>query len=774
MAEKKGSNVQRSVRFIPLKVKLLGIGFLSVLMTAALISGIIVWKTRQNSKLEIAQFQDSILKNRKQELASITDTAYSALVSAYNDAHNEERIRSIVAEKLKASLDVLYSSIENEYLRARASGSAAEMKRAKARMIKEIQKLRFGETGKDYVWIHSFDSRNIGSPRMIMHPTVPKLNGRDISEYLYSDGPKKGQIVYATGVGQNVPFFQQMNVVVSESGSGFVGYEWPKPTSTGLTEHQPKLSYVRLFKPWGWVIGTGAYLSAVESKVQDDIARMIGSIRYGDDKKGYFWIHSYDMENINSPNMIMHPTVPALNGKNISNYKYTDGPRKGQVVLATGISESVPFFQQMNRAVSKNGSGFIGYEWPKPTKEGLTEHQPKMSYVRLFEQWGWVIGTGVYMDEIELMRSKKETQLNTEIGEFIVMVIFISALTITLSLAALFFVAKIVTKPVEENTEFFKDMAEGKGDLTRRMKIRFNDETGEMAKWFNTFAEKIQGIIEKISGNSDIVASSSEELAATVNQVNASVMDETRRIDQVAVSATEMSQTILDVAKNAGDAAKAASEAADAAVKGREVVDLTTSGMHDIARSVGETAHEIEKLGQSSQQISEIINVINDIADQTNLLALNAAIEAARAGEHGRGFAVVADEVRKLAERTGKATGEISDMVIKIQGDTESSVKTMNFGRKKAEEGMEVVKGASEALDKIVEASNSCLSMVSTIAAATEEQSTAVEEVSDNMETVLQISKNTSDAMGSISNSAQDLSNISQELRGLVSMFKVR
>jgi len=235
---------------------------------------------------------------------------------------------------------------------------------------------------------------------------------------------------------------------------------------------------------------------------------------------------------------------------------------------------------------------------------------------------------------------------------------------------------------------------------------------------------------------------------------------------------TEVSQTIMDMARNATHAADASKNASETAAKGKKIVDTQAEDMGKIAQRVQEAAATIEELGKSSAQIGEIVTVINAIADQTNLLALNAAIEAARAGEQGRGFAVVADEVRKLADRTGQATKDISQRIASIQAAAGESVDAMKRGSDEVDKGVELAKEAIRSLDTIVQASTNAMDMVQQIAAATEQQSAATEEVTRSMESISGITKQFSSSTHQIKISAGELDKLAAELKNVAAFFK--
>ena len=275
-----------------------------------------------------------------------------------------------------------------------------------------------------------------------------------------------------------------------------------------------------------------------------------------------------------------------------------------------------------------------------------------------------------------------------------------------------------------------KQIGTGEYSLSQQFELRYGEDVNNLASSMNQALERISGFVNKASKSANSLATNSEQLYASTEDMYAGADKAMKQTDQVATAIEQMTATILEVAKNSNQAAESAREAAVTATKGGEIVGKNIDGMAKIAKSVRESADTIETLGRSSDQIGEIIEVIDDIADQTNLLALNAAIEAARAGEQGRGFAVVADEVRKLAERTTKATKEIAAMIKSIQSDTSGAVASMEIGTAEVENGVLLANQAGESLNQIVGMVQRVMDMVQQIATAAEEQSAAVEDIS--------------------------------------------
>ncbi|QWR77639.1 methyl-accepting chemotaxis protein [Candidatus Magnetomonas plexicatena] len=299
------------------------------------------------------------------------------------------------------------------------------------------------------------------------------------------------------------------------------------------------------------------------------------------------------------------------------------------------------------------------------------------------------------------------------------------------------------------------------------------DEVGILMGALEKMRRMLSDNMTMISTSAIQLASASTELSHTVQKMSFSVRDQSDKASQVASASTEMSQTVMDIARNATSISASAMETSTIAKEGAGVVTHTVSEVEGIAKTVSESAQLITSLGDRSRQIGEIVNVIKDIADQTNLLALNAAIEAARAGEQGRGFAVVADEVRKLAERTSKATTEIGGMITAIQRETQQVVTTMNNGSQRVVNGVELVNKAGDSLKSIVESVDGLQSMVHQIASATEEMSQVSEQITGDIEIIANVSRDTNLSAAQIGEASDDLAKLSNELKSVTSRFVI-
>jgi methyl-accepting chemotaxis protein len=333
-----------------------------------------------------------------------------------------------------------------------------------------------------------------------------------------------------------------------------------------------------------------------------------------------------------------------------------------------------------------------------------------------------------------------------------------------------YYIGRAISKPLQKLATNAETIAAG--NLSVEVQYESKDELGTLAIAFKRMVEGLRTTIRQVGEASSAVASASAEISSSTEQMAAGAQEQTSQAGEVASAVEEMTKTIIENSKNASSTAETARRAKEAAEQGGKVVEETIVGMKRIADVVIQSAKTVRDLGKSSDQIGEIIGVIDDIADQTNLLALNAAIEAARAGEQGRGFAVVADEVRKLAERTTKATKEIATMIKKIQADTSGAVNSMDEGTRQVDEGIKLADKAGDSLQEIVEISQKVTDMVNQIAAASEQQSSASEQISKNVEAISSVTGETASGVQQIARAAEDLNRLTENLQQLIEKFQ--
>jgi methyl-accepting chemotaxis protein len=366
----------------------------------------------------------------------------------------------------------------------------------------------------------------------------------------------------------------------------------------------------------------------------------------------------------------------------------------------------------------------------------------------------------------ELYNSSEQTASNAKYMLYVVI-----GVAIVLGLLLAIFIARVISNPVKQLAGQAETVAAG--DLTVEVVQKSNDEIGQLAGSFKQMVQNLRETIGQVGEASSAVASSSSEISSSTEQMAAGAQEQTSQASEVASAVEEMTKTIVENSKNANNTAETAKKAKSAAEEGGKAVEETVVGMKRIADVVNKSAETVKALGKSSDQIGEIIGVIDDIADQTNLLALNAAIEAARAGEQGRGFAVVADEVRKLAERTTKATKEIAGMIKTIQADTTGAVSSMEEGTKEVDNGIKLADRAGASLSEIVGMIQNLTDMVAQIAAASEQQSSASEQISKNVEAISSVTNESAAGTQQIARAAEDLNRLTENLQQVVGKFKL-
>ena len=462
----------------------------------------------------------------------------------------------------------------------------------------------------------------------------------------------------------------------------------------------------------------------------------IKELRY--DNGNYFWLN--DMQ----PKMIMHPIKPSLNGQDIS-----------EVTDPAGFA----VFKAMIREVKANGEGLVPYMWPLPSGGDPVE---KISYVKSFEAWGWVIGSGVYLVDV------KQAFMAAAPKQIIMGIALLALVAMGSS-----FIAKSITTPIKNVVAALNDISSGNGDLSQRLEEGGNDEISAFSKEFNTFVEKIHWTIYEVKKAVETLNTASQNLEKVTNKSEQSISEQQQESKSVADAMKEMTVTVSNITNNAEQAAQSAADADREAQAGRKVVEEAMDSVNALAKEVRSASTVIDKLAADSQSISSVLDVIGGIAEQTNLLALNAAIEAARAGEQGRGFAVVADEVRSLAAKTQQSTKEIRETIDALQVGSRQAVNAMEGGEKATHLTVEKASLANQSLEKIATSINSISEMNFQIASAAEEQSQVNRGINRSINNIYDLSQQSNDDVKQTVLSGQELLKINDSLNGLIKQFKL-
>ncbi len=349
--------------------------------------------------------------------------------------------------------------------------------------------------------------------------------------------------------------------------------------------------------------------------------------------------------------------------------------------------------------------------------------------------------------------------------------IIVLAVAIGFNSLLAFFTIRDLGHSVDDINHTMSALAEG--NLTAQTSYQGKDELGQIANGLNNMGGQFRQIIQDLSGAASQLASAAEETSAVTRDTNQNILRQQQEVEQVATAMNEMNATVHEVAKNASSAAGAAHNADEQATNGKRVVEKTMDAIESLADEVNSTAGAIRSLAQDSETIGTVLDVIRGIAEQTNLLALNAAIEAARAGEQGRGFAVVADEVRTLAQRTQKSTQEIQEMIERLQKGTSTAVDAMEKSQERAHAGVQQAAEAGTSLDAIKKAVDNITDMNTQIASAAEEQSAVAEEINRNINNISQVAEQSATGAEQTAAASEQLARLAEQLQTMVIRFRV-
>ncbi len=444
------------------------------------------------------------------------------------------------------------------------------------------------------------------------------------------------------------------------------------------------------------------------------------------------------------------------------------------IFISIGGKKDDPFFQDITKFFKDVENMFIGEKGiSKRIEKALQAHNKTLLLSQQIENI--VIEqqneSKIVLSDAALKQENATITVNSLVKKVVTISIILGVIGIVIGIVAGILGAKTIGSSISKITKVASSVS--RGDLSQEIKVFGPSEIRSMGQCFIKMKTDLKNMIQRTITSAHVISNNSSELLNTADSLNKGLHEQTALIEQAATSMEEMNQTIADVSKNASNAAEESKTSSHNADRGRNSVERTVDEMLQIVGTFNNTSSIIEKLGISSKEIGNIVEVIKDIADQTNLLALNAAIEAARAGEQGRGFAVVADEVRKLAEQCTKASNQIASMIKGVQEDIDMSVSSMDSGKSMVEKGVKSANESLELLGEIVTDSNKSMEMMELIATATEEQAQTSNDIASNMDHIARIARTSNESADIINDASHEFTRLSNELTTLISWFKI-
>jgi methyl-accepting chemotaxis protein len=468
------------------------------------------------------------------------------------------------------------------------------------------------------------------------------------------------------------------------------------------------------------------------AQAQEEASRLLQQLRYGEAE--YFWVNDL------STRLVMHPHLPAMRGKDLTGYRDAAGR---------------PVFVDVVKLAREQGEGFISY---LATRPGDTAPLPKESYVKLFAPWGWVVGTGVYVEDIDREVSSLQERLWLASG---------AALLLALLLAAVF--SRAVTRPILELAAAAHRMEAG--DLSVTVPVGSKDEVGKLGNAFNSMVQGVQGMVKGLAGVAVSTVADADRIRRFADNLSRATREQSEQLQQLAESVQQMSRSLSQEAEQALSTADAAAQNGHLAEEGGAAVRAAARKISEIVEVVQKSEERVVRLQTSGTVVAQMLQLIQDVSNETSVLAVNTAIEAARAGEHGKGFGVVASEVRKLADRSREAVEQIEHLLKRNQEDISVAAALMREGTTKVEEGMQLSSEAGDRLSRIVTGAREIHTRVGQLAVDSSRQSNSSTRIAERIHAVSNNSLEAVTGVEQIAQSVLDLHRQAQQLWKLASRF---
>ncbi|WP_446697400.1 methyl-accepting chemotaxis protein [Vibrio agarivorans] len=472
-------------------------------------------------------------------------------------------------------------------------------------------------------------------------------------------------------------------------------------------------------------------LSVEEAKSQ--ALASLAALRY--EGNNYYWITD------TSNKLVMHPLRPTSVGNDMTQVRDGAGHHH---------------WQEMSQIARTNGAGGLDYTWLSPQGELLD----KISYVSYVREWDWIIGSGLFVSDIE-QAFVRNIQIQATIALVAIALLFSASLIIGNS----------IVQPINQLLNKLKRISEG--DLTQFVGLKRDDEIGQLSKGLAAMQSTMRETLTLSLETAEKASALSESIASTSEETSTSIASQNQQLEQLSTAMTEMSSTIKDVARNAEQTSERTDQVSQEALLGRESMNSTLGAVTTISSSITETSELMAELKQGVDNIGAVVQVIQEVSEQTNLLALNAAIEAARAGEQGRGFAVVADEVRNLASRTQASTNEVQQTINELYDNADKVLNVMESNNQNIDATTQVANETKVTLDGMMSEMAQANSMVAQIAAAAEQQGGVANEMSENVSTIHLSAAEISHTTEHLAKQTQEMVSVAEELKQQLTYFKI-